>query len=147
VTDAGKKKRGPLRVRFKFADGSHEEMPLEKYEEHLLRRAAEAAAQEDPDSHALRALGERQLTETAQRLAKARASGLTGRANTSKANADRRARADREALQDFLAWCRKRPTLGSLTQSERLQKYIQLSRVPARRARRLRATLKARTIK
>jgi hypothetical protein len=59
-----KKLSGPLRIRFKFPDGTSEEMPLIDFEEQLLRQQHELA---NSDSPALRQVGEELIRREADR--------------------------------------------------------------------------------
>jgi hypothetical protein len=60
-------------IRFKFADGSYEDLPLADYEDSLNRQANRAAISDHP---VLQEIGETQLKRTAERLAKQRGSAL-----------------------------------------------------------------------
>jgi len=110
-----KAKKLATHIRFKFADGSCEEMPLADYEDSLNRHAARAASS---DHHVLQEIGDAQLKRNAGRLAEQRGKALQTKA-ASKAprpaslnpllpkitEAMRRARGRGEVFDDFLdAW-------------------------------------------
>jgi hypothetical protein len=59
-----KKPSGPLRIRFKFSDGTFAEMPLADYEEHLLRQQHALASSDSP---ANRRIGDELIRREAER--------------------------------------------------------------------------------
>lgn len=146
---ARKRTTAPLRVRFKFHDGSQEVILNEALEEARLRQYHFMTTSNNPN---LKEIGEGKLKEAAQRLDKARSSALTGCANTGKQNADRRARADQGALAKFSSWqnapCRISEA-SRYSQVEQLKKYLKVGRPKPtdREVRRLRAMLQDGRIK
>ena len=142
------KKAGPPRaIRFRFADGTLEEMPLPEYQAHLSQQMLDLAT--SPHS-SLQKIGEKLLTETAIQQSKSRRSGRAGSANVAKSNDSRKVIADRAALDVFNKWrndVRRKTQIDAMTSVGQIDKYLKVARPADRMARRLRAMVKDGRIK
>ena len=133
----------PASMRFRFADGSTEEMSVVDYEGTLARQLNDLLVS---DSSAYRQLG----AHLAQEQAKRRIDGQVSQNNRAKANEARAHKAIDEALARFNLWrvdLRRKDALRRLSIADQLRRYLKIARPKERDRRKLSKLLKAGTIK
>ena len=133
----------PASMRFRFPDGSTEEMSVEVYEGTLARQMHDLLVHE---SSAYRQLG----AHLAQEQAKRRIDAQVPQNNRAKANEARARKAIDEALARFNDWRadrRRKDALRRLSIQDQLRRYLKIARPKERDRRKLSKLLKAGTIK
>ena len=133
----------PASMRFRFADGSTEEMSVVDYEGTLARQMLDLLFHE---SSAYRQLG----AHLAQEQAKRRIDAQVGQNNRVKANEARARKAIGETLARFEGWRvdpRRKDALRQLSIADQLRRYLKIARPTDRDRRKLSKLLKAGAIK
>ena len=133
----------PASMRFRFADGSTEEMSVVDYEGTLARQMHDLSVSE---SSAYRQLG----AHLAQEQAKRRIDAQVPQNNRAKANEARARKAIDEALTRFNCWRadpRRKDALRGFSIADQLRRYLKIARPRDRDRRKLSKLLKAGTIK
>ena len=133
----------PASMRFRFADGSTEEMSVVDYEGTLARQLTDLLVSE---SSAYRQLGTKLAVEQARR----RIDAQVGQNNRVKANQARARKAIDEALTRFNCWRtdpRRKDALCGFSITDQLRRYLKIARPKERDRRKLGKLLKSGTIK